>query len=212
MQRLLRPALAWLWAFSLLALCAACQAAPSKPQPAPEPQAWLAFDGDPNEACFSDDQVDMSLGINTEDAAYFQLTLVNKTSKPLVVHWEKVLFLDAAGNVQRLLHHGVGFGDPLESLTPTMLGSMSSLSENLLPAKVVMDKGQARLAPLKNPLGQASGQADLRLSVELPLEVDGILKLYRFRFHLDAAPEPTEPTEPAEPNGTDVEGGQPANM
>ncbi|MFH1035542.1 MAG: hypothetical protein V1806_13620 [Pseudomonadota bacterium] len=176
----------WTLALGLLAGCGGGSATAYYQQESLEqtPAQAMAFDGDVNEACFSDDNVDVSLRINNDDTTAFELDLTNKTGAPLVVRWDRVVFIDASGNRQYMVHQGVAYWDPLESLTPTSLAPQATLRDLLGPAKLSREDGTARLAPLSGPR-DTSSYLDQRLRIDLPLEIYGQVNIYRFRFHVE---------------------------
>ena len=146
----------------------------------------LAYDGDYNDSCFSDDLVDLSLRITDEDTTAFQLTLTNKTGAPLRVLWDKAVFLDASGNAQHMIHQGVDYGQALDALVPARLAVQATLNDLLRPAKAVLDGDLWRLAPLTGRR-DTSNYLDQRLRIDLPLEINGQVNLYRFRFHVESS-------------------------
>lgn len=185
MNGLTRGCLNWLLFLALLSGCAGTAPGPdgegaTPAAPAPE----VAFEGEYNEACFSDDLLDLSLLVRDERPLAFLLTLTNKTGAPLKVLWERVVFLDASGNVQHLIHQGVAHGQPLEALKPSQVEAGATLGDLLLPAKAVLENDVWRLAPLSGGRGP-DGPPELRLRIDLPLEMNGRVAVYRFRFHLE---------------------------
>jgi hypothetical protein len=144
----------------------------------------LAFDGDYNEACFSDDSVDINLRAHNDQATVFELDLTNKTAGPVVVRWDQVVFLDTSGNRQYMIHQGVAYGDPLALLVPGVVPPQGSLRDLLGPAKLVANETGKRLAPLSK-WKDASSMAEQRLRIDLPLEIYGRVNVYRFRIHVE---------------------------
>jgi hypothetical protein len=175
-----------LLALGLLAGCGGAQGTPDQREQSLKQAAApaLAFDGDFNEACFSDDFVDVNLRINNDDTTAFELDLTNKTLAPVVVRWDLLVFVDASGNRQYMVHQGVAYGDPLEALTPGKLEPQATLREMLGPAKLAREDGGLRLAPLSGRQ-DPSEALEQRLRIDLPLEIYGQLNLYRFRYHVE---------------------------
>jgi hypothetical protein len=180
----------WTLALGLLAGCGGAPATANHQKDALEKGTApaLAFDGDFNEGCFSDDYLDISLRLNNDDTTAFELDLTNKTGAPLVVHWDQVVFLDASGNRQYMVHQGVAYYDPQDKLIPTSLPPQASLRDMLGPAKLVKEDGTILLAPLSGRQ-DPSRSLDQRLRIDLPLEIYGRVNLYRFRFHLEQTPD-----------------------
>ncbi len=173
-------------ALCLLTGCGGGQAGVSGQSRTPD-QAWgqvMAFDGQFNESCFSDDYVDINLRASKDDIAAFELDLVNKTGSQILVRWDQVVFLDASGNRQYMVHQGVAYGEPLEALEPTSLAPQASLRDILRPARLVMEGGLKKLSPLRGHQDGADYR-DQRLRIDLPLEIYGRVNMYRFRFHLE---------------------------
>lgn len=186
MKGLTRGCACWLLLLVLLAGCGGTAPAPDGDGAAPSaPAPEVAFEGEYNEACFSDDLLDLSLLVREERPLAFVLTLTNKTGAPLQVLWERVVFLDASGNAQHVIHQGVAHGQPLEALTPTSVAAGATLNDLLLPAKAVLEDDVWRLAPLSGGRGPG-GPPELRLRIDLPLEMNGRVAVYRFRFHLES--------------------------
>ncbi len=80
-------------ALCLLTGCGGGQAGVTGQSRTPD-QAWgqvLAFDGQFNESCFSDDYVDINLRASKDDIAAFELDLVNKTGSQILVRWDQVV-------------------------------------------------------------------------------------------------------------------------
>jgi hypothetical protein len=175
-----------LLALGLLAGCGGAQSGAVEPNDSPGGVAEqsLAFDGDYNEACFSDDSVDINLRAHNDQATVFELDLTNKTPGPLVVRWDQVVFLDASGNRQYMIHQGVAYGDPLALLVPGVVPPQASLRDLLGPAKLVANESGKRLAPLSR-WKDASSLAEQRLRIDLPLEIYGRVYVYRFRIHVE---------------------------
>ncbi|MBI5522317.1 MAG: hypothetical protein HY910_06795 [Desulfarculus sp.] len=185
MKGLTRGWTRWLMLLPLLAGCAGTAPAPEGDGATPSAMApQVAFEGEYNEACFSDDLLDLSLLVREERPLAFVLTLANKTGAPLRVLWDQAVFLDASGNAQHLIHQGVAHGQPLEALTPTSVETGATLGDLLLPAKAVLEEDVWRLAPLSGGRGPG-GPPELRLRIDLPLEMNGRTSIYRFRFHLE---------------------------
>lgn len=185
----------WFWLCLLLAGCAGTAPDPGGDGATPSatpPQ--VAFEGEYNEACFSDDLLDISLLVREERPLAFVLTLNNKTGAPLKVLWDRVVFLDASGNAQHVIHQGVDHGQPLEALVPSEVAAGATLGDLLRPAKAVLDNDVWRLAPLSRG-GGGPGQQELRLRIDMPLEMGERVAVYRFRFHLEY-PEPGQEDHP----------------
>ena len=188
----IRGCLAWLAMLACLAACATQSASlAGGEQPLPVNEQAVAFEGENNEICFSDDLLDINLPVRDEPGLSFQLTMTNKTSAPVTIYWDRVLFLDASGNRQHMIHQGLEFGQPLEALKASQVKAGGTLVVTLTPAKAVFTDNVWRLEPLGNP-----GETDLRLRIDLPLEVNGRESVYRFRFHLERL-QPEAPTAPA---------------
>ncbi|MBI4797304.1 MAG: hypothetical protein HY794_00900 [Desulfarculus sp.] len=173
----------WLLLMVLLAGCAGTAPDPDGDGATPSAPE-VAFEGEYNEACFSDDLLDISLLVREERPLAFVLTLTNKTGAPLRVLWDRVVFLDASGNPQHVIHQGVAHGQPLESLAPTSVAAGATLNDLLQPAKAVLENDVWRLAPLSGGRGPG-GPPELRLRIDMPLEMNGRVALYRFRVHLE---------------------------
>ena len=186
MKGLAREILWWAWALPLLAGCGGAQAV-SYYQDEGLNQTTaqaLAYDGDTADGDFSDDFVDVSLRINNDDSSAYMLSLSNKTGAPIIVGWDRLTFIDAAGNRQRMIHHGVDYWAPLDALKPGELPPFATLTDLLRPAKVVHRDGAPRLAPLRGSQ-DTSNYLDQRLRIDLPLSIHGRVSVYRFRFHVE---------------------------
>lgn len=147
----------------------------------------LQFSGDVNESCYSDTMVDLTLRVNNEDTTSFQFSLANKTAEPIVVLWNRVVFVDASGNRQKVIHQGLRFWDPVSRLEPVAVPPFTTVSDLLRPAKVDHADGVPRLAPLRG-MQDTSNWLEQRISVDLPLVIYGRTSLYRFRMHLEQPP------------------------
>lgn len=151
-------------------------------------QKAYQFAGDTNETDYSDTMVDVSLRVDDEDTTALRLALANKTSQPLVILWDRVVFVDAAGNRQKVIHQGVRYWDPVSRLSAVAVPPFTSITDLLRPAKVDYRDGEQRLAPLRGQQ-DTSGWLDQRFSVTLPLIVYDRVSLYRFRFHIESPAE-----------------------
>lgn len=145
----------------------------------------LQFAGDFNENTYSDDLVDLALQVDNEDSTALQLALSNKTSQPLVILWDRVIYVDAAGNRQKVIHQGVRYWDPVSRLAAMAVPPFTSLTDSLRPARVDYRDGEQRLAPLRGRQN-TSDWLDQRISVTLPLVIYDRVNLYRFRFHIES--------------------------
>lgn len=145
----------------------------------------LQFAGDVNEGSYSDTMVDLALQVDNEDSTALQLALSNKTSQPLVILWDRVVYVDAAGNRQKVIHQGVRYWDPVSRLAAMAVPPFTSLTDLLRPAKVDYRDGEQRLAPLRGRQN-TSDWLDQRISVTLPLVIYDRVNLYRFRFHIES--------------------------
>lgn len=147
----------------------------------------LQFSGDVNESCYSDTMVDITLQVNNEDTTSFQFSLSNKTSEPVVVLWNQVVFVDASGNRQNIIHQGLRYWDPLSRLEPVAIPPFTTVTDLIRPAKVDYRDGAPRLAPLRG-LQDTSRWLDQRISIDLPLVIYGKTSIYRFRMHIEQPP------------------------
>ena len=144
----------------------------------------LQFAGDVNETSYSDTLVDVAFRIDNEDTTAFQLSLSNKTSQPLVILWDRVVFVDAAGNRQKVIHQGVRYWDPVSRLGAVAVPAFASVTDLVRPAKVDYTDGEQRLAPLRGKR-DTSNWLDQRISISLPLIIYDRMSVYRFRFHIE---------------------------
>ena len=147
----------------------------------------LQFSGDVNESCYSDSLVDLAIQVNNEDTTSFQFSLSNKTAEPVVVLWDQVVFVDAAGNRQKVIHQGLRYWDPVSRLQPVAVPAFTTVSDLIRPAKVDYADGLQRLAPLRG-MQDTSNWLDQRIRIDLPLAIYGRTTLYRFRLHIEQPP------------------------
>ena len=182
--------LAALLALGLLAGCGGPQAADyyrNESLNLMEQKAYQ-FAGDVNETDYSDTMVDILMRVDDEDTTAFQMSLTNKTSQPLVILWDRVVFIDAAGNRQKVIHRGVRYWEPVSRLTAEAVPPFTQVTDLVRPAKVDYRDGEQRLAPLRGRQ-DTSGWLDQRVSITLPLIVYDRTSLYRFRFHNESPAE-----------------------
>lgn len=147
----------------------------------------LQFSGDVNESCYSDTMVDVTLQVNNEDTTSFQFSLSNKTAEPIVILWNQVVFVDASGNRQKVIHQGLRYWDPVSRLEPVAIPAFTTVSDLIRPAKVHHADGLQRLAPLRG-MQDTSNWLDQRIIIDLPLVIYGRASLYRFRMHIEQPP------------------------
>ncbi|MCA1989334.1 MAG: hypothetical protein LDL07_09355 [Desulfarculus sp.] len=183
----------WLAALSALGLLAGCGSLQATDYYRNESlnlmeQKAYQFAGDTNETNYSDTMVDISLQVDNEDSTAFQMALANKTSQPLVILWDQVVFIDADGNRQKVIHQGVRYWDPVSRLSAVAVPPFTNIRDLLRPAKVDYRDGEQRLAPLRGRQ-DTSGWLDQRISITLPLIVYDRTNLYRFRFHIESPAE-----------------------
>ncbi|MCA1905123.1 MAG: hypothetical protein LDL11_00860 [Desulfarculus sp.] len=183
----------WLAAWSALGLLAGCGGLQATDYYRNESlnlmeRKTYQFAGDVNETSYSDTMVDISLQVDNEDSTAFQMGLANKTSQPLVILWDQVVFVDAAGNRQKVIHQGVRYWDPVSRLAAVAVPPFTNIRDQLRPAKVDYRDGEQRLAPLSRRW-DTSGWLDQRISITLPLIVYDRISLYRFRFHIESPAE-----------------------
>lgn len=114
------------------------------------------------------------------------LILTNKTDRVERIVWNQVRYIDASGKSDRVVHEGAS--DPNAPMPPTAVEPHKTLLELIEPAGHIGAQLNRQDLPL---IAYASGTSEREvrskmtrgtITVLLPIEADGVIREYAFRF------------------------------
>lgn len=136
---------------------------------------------------FDDDMVEVQWTVGEDN---FHVTLTNKTEKRLSIVWDEAEYVDENGAVGGVIHSGVLLSDLDKPQEPTPIAPGKKTDQQLIPkSKIYFDSGvyatwrQHPLLP--PPSGDASANVGKRVSVRLPMALDGVVTTYVFLFEVN---------------------------
>ncbi len=159
------------------------------------PQASITYATGLNNWSFSNQNLGIKFSIETDREYGFALTLVNKTSEPVVIGWGETFYINTAGRRYHMIHNGVPFWSPARDNRPTTVQPGQMISDVLQPARLVKQDGAWRLAPLTS--GQiAQGDYPDTITILMPMRVLGVVQVHRFDFDIGDIEDIDEPYNP----------------
>ena len=126
--------------------------------------------------------------------------LVNKSDYTLKINWDDIAYMDAGGNVSRIMHKGVKYSERESSQGSISIPKGGRLSDTVIPTSNVsfLSAGsysrwyQKSLIPCYYD-NKAAMQADIAkgtwmgatIKVMFPIEIEGVKNDYSFEFRVD---------------------------
>jgi hypothetical protein len=108
-------------------------------------------------------------------------TLLNKTDNPIKVDWNQVSFVDDSGSAHKVIHQGIRLIQRDEPMVATTVPPGAKVSDYMYPSDLVLRLGGDWVTPPLLPKGErAAAMRGKKLSVFLPLEINGAAKNYSF--------------------------------
>lgn len=143
---------------------------------------------------YEDEVIRIEWVITTSEFAF---SLENKSGRSLRLDWDGMSYVDAGGNVGRLLHTGMRYVEPNAVQPATTIPRGASLSDVLVPANNVYrgpggfgwEWKHGPLVPSKFKNRKSFDAAmdkyvGRELVIAMPIEVDGQALEYDFRFEI----------------------------
>jgi hypothetical protein len=145
----------------------------------------LTYNSDANAFLFDEGPVRLRISVYLEKTYAFQLELTNTTDRPVVIDWNRVEYLDTAGNPHSMIHHGVPYYAPLSAQKPTTVPPGGTITDLLRPADRVVRDGAVRLGrPRRSP---AATDQDDGVTILLPVKALGGWQRYRLSVQVGMA-------------------------
>lgn len=156
----------------------------------------LTYNGNANRFEFDEGPVDIAVQVFFDEDYNFGLSILNQTSQSIIIDWNRVEYLDAAGNPHSMIHRGVNYLDPVEKQRPTYVPPGAMLQDLLRPADRRTLDGAVRLVkPAHTPI--VDNYYD-HVSIILPVKAEGQWQRYRLLLQVGMAA-PTAPLDPYSP-------------
>lgn len=113
----------------------------------------------------------------------FAFILKNKTDSTLKIVWDSIVYVNANGLRQRVIHSGINFFNKLDPQQPALVAKESSLSESILPADNINYDNVFKEWRKDNLITTAdSGKS---IQILFPVEINGSVHHYTFRFTIN---------------------------
>lgn len=142
----------------------------------------LTYNTQNNHFEFNEGLVDISVRIYTDADYRFGINILNQTSQKVIIDWNRIEYLDAAGNPHSMIHQGVDFLDPVSKQRPTYIMPGAVWSDLLQPADRRTVDGAVRLVkPAHTP---AVDDYYDHVTIILPVKAEG--QWVRYRLLLQA--------------------------
>lgn len=141
---------------------------------------------------FEDDLLRISFVLNRNQ---FGFTLFNKTDEPIRFDWDKLAYVDANGESHRVIHAGIRYIERDRPQAPTIVPPNAKVSDLIFPVDYIRwQSGISRVGDWKVegilPRAElATEYRGKRLSIFMPLEINGKFKNYNFVFEIDVVDE-----------------------
>lgn len=137
----------------------------------------LTYNTQNNHFEFNEGLVDISVRVFTDDDYRFGINILNQTSQKVIIDWNRIEYLDAAGNPHSMIHQGVNFLDPVTKQRPTYILPGAVWSDLLQPADRRTVDGAVRLVkPAHTP---AVDDYYDHVAIILPVKAEGQWVRYR---------------------------------
>lgn len=118
----------------------------------------------------------------------FEVTLQNRSAKPLKVLWEQASYTDYTNRPHRIMHGGIKMQDRHNAIPPMMVPLGESVKLEIMPVTLVTYSREKKtyeskpLFPLNSDVAQALKGRTFYLF--LPVEMDRQIIPYNFRFQI----------------------------
>lgn len=126
------------------------------------------------------------------DNKHFNFDLTNRGNNSIRVIWNEAAFVDSDGLTSRVMHEGVRYAARNESQPPSVIPRGGRIADVVIPTdRVVQTSGDWGSQPLVQPSTASMGTGEeartnvgARMSILLPLEVQGVVNEYLFTFEI----------------------------
>jgi hypothetical protein len=153
----------------------------------------LTYNTENNHFVYDEGLVDISVRVFSDHNYNFAIHILNQTSQRVIVDWNRVEYLDTAGNPHSMIHQGVNYLDPVTKQRPTFILPGAVWSDELRPADRRTLDGAVRLVrPAYTP--SADNYYD-QVTIILPVKAEGEWMRYRLLMQVGMVA-PTAPDSP----------------
>lgn len=145
----------------------------------------LTYNQNQNRFIFNEGPVDIAVQVFFDEDYHFSLDVRNKTDHKVIIDWNRVEYLDAAGNPHSMIHQGVNYLDPVTKQRPTYISPGGVLRDELLPAdRRTMDGAVRLVKPAHTP---AVDDYYDHVTIILPMKAEGQWARYRLLIQVGMA-------------------------
>ncbi len=137
----------------------------------------MTYNQNANRFLFDEGVVDIAVQVFFDQDYHFSLDVRNNTSRRVIIDWNRVEYLDAAGNPHSMIHHGVNYLDPVTKQRPTYIPPGGVLRDLLRPADRRTLDGTVRL--VKTAHTPTVDDYYDHVSIILPVKAEGQWVRYR---------------------------------
>jgi hypothetical protein len=137
----------------------------------------LTYNSDANVFVFDEGPVRLKVSVYLQRNYAFEMAIANTTDRPVVIDWNRVEYLDVAGNPHSVVHHGVPYLSPVSDQKPTVIPPGAAVTDLVRPADRVQRDGAVRLAPPRR--APAAADQDDSVTIVLPVKALGQWQRYR---------------------------------
>jgi len=142
----------------------------------------LTYNTQNNHFEFNEGLVDIAVRVFTDDDYRFGINILNQTSQKVIIDWNRIEYLDAAGNPHSMIHQGVNYLDPVSKQRPTYILPGAVWSDLLRPADRRTLDGAVRLVkPAHTP---AVDDYYDHVAIILPVKAEGQWVRYRLLLQI----------------------------
>jgi hypothetical protein len=129
------------------------------------------------------------------DRQEVDLVLRNKTSFSMKLSWDEAVFVDGLGESHRVMHSGVRYMERDQAQASSIIARGSVIIDILIPVDNVFYNAFSRSWD-RLPMFRGPNPVGAKVSITLPLEVQGVVNEYVFAFDVVNAPTAEPPASP----------------